>query len=330
MKNLIIIIFLIFSYPGFSQILPSMHGVHDKKGLGGGSGSGTRNFTNCSATGKNGPTQSNCNTAYASTDLNGEVSVSNGIQSWIVPANATYTIVAYGAQGGGPQGGLGAKISGQFILSAGEVIKILVGQQGEKEDTYDRNASGGGGTFVTKSPHNDNNSILVIAGGGAGAFVDPGNQNHHGQTGTSGADGYIGTNGGTGGSSGGAASNPSSCAVASASGFSSNGFIGACGTSGGVVAKSYTNGGVGGMSGWGECYSTSGGFGGAGGAGRCWPTTYACGGGGGYSGGGHMYQHNQNNISNAWAGGGGSYNNGSNTSNTAGNNSGHGKVTITW
>ena len=246
-----------------------MHGVHDKKGLGGGSGSGTRNFTNCSATGKNGPTQSNCNTAYASTDLNGEVSVSNGIQSWIVPANATYTIVAYGAQGGGPQGGLGAKISGQFILSAGEVIKILVGQQGEKEDTYDRNASGGGGTFVTKSPHNDNNSILVIAGGGAGAFVDPGNQNHHGQTGTSGADGYIGTNGGTGGSSGGAASNPSSCAVASASGFFSNGFIGACGTSGGVVAKSYTNGGVGGMSGWGECYSTSGGFGGAGGAGRC-------------------------------------------------------------
>ena len=39
MKNLIIIIFLIFSYQGFSQILPSMHGVHDKKGLGGGSGS---------------------------------------------------------------------------------------------------------------------------------------------------------------------------------------------------------------------------------------------------------------------------------------------------
>ena len=315
MKKLIILIFLVLSYQGFSQILPSSHGVHHKKSSGGGAASGTRTFTNCSATGKNGPTQSNCNTAYASTDLNGEVSVSNGIQSWIVPANATYTIVAYGAQGGGPQGGLGAKISGQFTLSAGEVIKILVGQQGEKEDTYDRNASGGGGTFVTKSPHNIN-SILVIAGGGAGAFVDPGNQNHHGQTGTSGANGYTGT----GGSYGGAASNPSSCALASASGFSSNGYIGLCGTDGGVVAMSYTNGGVGGMSGYGECYSTSGGFGGAGGAGRCHSTTYACGGGGGFSGGGHMYAFSQNVISNAWAGGGGSKNNGSNTSNTAGNN----------
>jgi len=39
MKNLIILILLVLSYQGFSQILPSMHGVHDKKDLGGGSGS---------------------------------------------------------------------------------------------------------------------------------------------------------------------------------------------------------------------------------------------------------------------------------------------------
>ena len=31
MKNIIILIFLIFSYQGFSQILPSSHGVHHKK-----------------------------------------------------------------------------------------------------------------------------------------------------------------------------------------------------------------------------------------------------------------------------------------------------------
>lgn len=31
MKNLIILIFLIFSYQGFSQILPTSHGVHHKK-----------------------------------------------------------------------------------------------------------------------------------------------------------------------------------------------------------------------------------------------------------------------------------------------------------
>ena len=44
----------------------------------------------------------------------------------------------------------------------------------------------------------------------------------------------------------------------------------------------------------------------------------------------HILKFSQNNISNAWAGGGGSYNNGSNTSNTSANNSGHGKVEISW
>ena len=36
MKNLIILIFLVFSYQSFSQILPSSHGVHHKKSSGGG------------------------------------------------------------------------------------------------------------------------------------------------------------------------------------------------------------------------------------------------------------------------------------------------------
>ena len=34
MKNLIILIFLVLSYQGFSQILPAQHGVHDKKEVG--------------------------------------------------------------------------------------------------------------------------------------------------------------------------------------------------------------------------------------------------------------------------------------------------------
>ena len=38
MKNLIILIFLVFSYQSFSQILPSFHGVHNKKSSGGGGG----------------------------------------------------------------------------------------------------------------------------------------------------------------------------------------------------------------------------------------------------------------------------------------------------
>ena len=36
MKNLIILIFLVFSYQSFSQILPSSHAVHHKKSSGGG------------------------------------------------------------------------------------------------------------------------------------------------------------------------------------------------------------------------------------------------------------------------------------------------------
>ena len=36
MKNLIILIFLVFSYQSFSQILPNSHGVHHKKSSGGG------------------------------------------------------------------------------------------------------------------------------------------------------------------------------------------------------------------------------------------------------------------------------------------------------
>mgnify|MGYP001328878456 CR=1 FL=1 len=137
MKNLIILIFLIFSYPGFSQILPSMHGVHDKKGLGGGSGSGTRNFTNCGKGGSEGPSQSDCNTAYASNDLNGEVTVTSGIQYWTVPTTGTYTITAIGATAGNDGEttvyvGRPAKIIGDFSLTQGDVIKILVGQHGWK------------------------------------------------------------------------------------------------------------------------------------------------------------------------------------------------------
>ena len=330
MKNIIILIFLIFSYQGFSQILPTSHGVHHKKSSSGGSGcvgsgcvgsgSETRTFTNCSKTGREGPSQSDCNTAYASNDLNGEVSVSNGIQTWIVPANATYTITAYGAQGGGPHGGLGAKTCGQFTLNAGDVIKILVGQKGNYLQT---DASGGGGTFVTKSPHNNNSSILVVAGGGGGSFVD--NSTSNGQCTTAGADGCcsqsnFSTSGGTDGNGGGSTSNAS---LIGGAGFLTNG-IGYQGT----MSQSYLNGGVGANNEWSGDTGFGGGFGGGGDANRKHASTYATAGGGGYSGGGFGYYFSNNTPTSG--GGGGSYNNGSNTSNTAGNNSGHGKVTINW
>ncbi|MBT3224624.1 MAG: hypothetical protein HN348_36615, partial [Proteobacteria bacterium] len=46
---------------------------------------GTRIFTNCSQTGNTGPSQGQCDTAYNGTDLQGEVTVTSGIQYWTVP-----------------------------------------------------------------------------------------------------------------------------------------------------------------------------------------------------------------------------------------------------
>ena len=108
MKKSLFIIFFLNPFIVFTQILPYQLGVH-RNSPSGGAASGSRTFTNCSKTGKYGPNQTECNTAYSGTNLNGEVTVNNGIQEWTVPSNGTYTIIAYGAQGGGPQGGLGAK-----------------------------------------------------------------------------------------------------------------------------------------------------------------------------------------------------------------------------
>src|SRR6187455_2835416 len=53
------------------------------------------NFTNCGMTGQFGPSQSNINSAYAGTDLNGAVTVvTPGIQQWITPEAGVYRIAA--------------------------------------------------------------------------------------------------------------------------------------------------------------------------------------------------------------------------------------------
>lgn len=332
-----IIFLLSFSFT-YSQIFPAQHGVHYKKS--GGAASGTRNFTNCSKTGRDGPSQSDCNTAYASTSLNGEVTVTNGVQLWTVPTDATYTITAYGAQGGSTDnvGGKGAKMLGDFSLNQGDVIFILVGQQGLNSDnsnySYEGRASndggaGGGGSFVVKKSGNTVadavvGDILVIAGGGGGQVSTLTQDVSEGQSGTSGGSTYQNL-GGTNGSGGnhGQTNGP----AAGGGGFLTDGANGnnGTGTNGG---KSFLNGGQGGT-GTGGTWSgsgTDGGSGGFGGGGGSWHNVLTrCGGGGGYSGG----------QGGTWSGvkgggGGGSINNGSNTTNVSGNNSGHGKVTISW
>ncbi len=256
---------------------------------------GTRTFTNCNNTGRFGPTITQVTTAYASTSLAGEVKmVQQGYQEWGVPVSGTYTIEAYGAEGGtAPQRppGKGAYIRGEFNLTAGDTLAIVVGQQGSPINSG--GAGGGGGTFVINKLNVDS---LVVAGGGAGG-------NNHTATGYNFSDGGAITNTGTHGGAVGY-----SAAVSGGGGFVGQGG----GTSGGF---SFTNGALGGA-GPGE-----GGFGGGGGKGGS-TLNGGCG-GGGYNGGA-----GNNNI--IIYGGGGSFNAGANQINVADTNSGHGMVVISW
>ena len=117
----------------------------------------THTFTPCGATGPTGPTLGDCTTAYASETWTADPSFFNmttqGIQEWTVPATGNYSIEVFGAQGGddtytsGPEdGGLGARLYGEFSLTEGQVIYILAGQKGvNTKVTYADNAAPGGG-----------------------------------------------------------------------------------------------------------------------------------------------------------------------------------------
>src|SRR5210317_272112 len=86
-------------------------------------------FTTAGATGQNGPTQAQVNSAYNSTSLQGAVTVSSGIQKWTVPSAGFYSIEVHGAKGGDDasyDGGEGATVYGEFLLQGGEVLEILV------------------------------------------------------------------------------------------------------------------------------------------------------------------------------------------------------------
>jgi len=288
----------------------------------------TYTFTNCGATGGTGPTQGQVNTAYSSTNLNGNVTVNTqGIQEWVVPYTGNYSIYAAGAQGGDYGttyiAGRGASIYGEFNLTAGTVLQIVVGQRGADYMTTGNAATGGGGgSYVVDT---SNTTPLVIAGGGGG-------RRNTGAAGTfAQADGTISNNGqdaaattGTGGSAGngGTSSEPAGGGTGGpGAGLLSNG--GACGScSSNSYGKAFVNGALGGIIGlpYTSGTGTQGGFGGGGSG--CWCYRGTPGGGGGYSGGG-------TGINNTAAGGGGSFNAGTNKMDTSGVHSGHGKVVIT-
>ena len=51
-----------------------------------------------------------------------------GYKLWTVPKTRTYTINAYGA--GTPNGGIGGRVKGNFILNKGDIITIVYEQMG--------------------------------------------------------------------------------------------------------------------------------------------------------------------------------------------------------
>lgn len=270
---------------------------------------GNRTFTPCGATGINGPSQSQCNSAYG----NGVVTVTGGIQYWTVPPGVcTITIDCRGARGGGTGGGgLGARTMGTFTVSAGQVLGILVGQMGGTEGSC---GGGGGGSFVFNGTSPTSSNLMIAAGGGGG----------FGSNGSHSMDGLVGNSGGnscnaTGGSNGNGGGGHPTSNGGGGGGWLTNGANGGYGQGGRGVLL----GGTGGTTGLGGMNSNT--FGGFGGGGSGY-TNCEGGGGGGYSGGasgGYTSECRR-------GAGGGSFNTGTSPSQQGGFNSGQGQVIITW
>ena len=126
-------------------------------------------FTNLGASGRYGPTS--LGNDYTGQDHDGQVTLSSGIQHWTVLYTGKYKIEAIGAAGGydtnssnAKYRGRGTRMIGTFIFSKGEIIQILVGQEGGINRNGEGSAGGGGGTFVVRG----SNTSLIIAGGGGG------------------------------------------------------------------------------------------------------------------------------------------------------------------
>ncbi|KAI9143335.1 hypothetical protein BKA69DRAFT_1173596 [Paraphysoderma sedebokerense] len=293
----------------------------------------THTFTNAGITGVAGPSLSVCRTAYASQPWAQNSRFfhvpTRGIQLWTVPATASYTITCAGAEGGSwdmISGGKGAQMRGDFELVRGQIIGILVGQQGERRFPA-CSTGGGGGSFVWDTQ--STTEPLIVAGGGGGRLgngtVFPGETS---KAGTGNATLRIAGSNGMGATPGGA-------------GWKSGGGKGWNRNNGNCHRP--LDGGLGGTSaGASLYYAGDGGFGGgASGGAVSWIDFRPCtpgegggaGGGGGYSGGaGPAINGNPDSLPPIvllGGGGGGSYNNGTNQLNLAGVNPGHGFVTIT-
>jgi fibronectin type 3 domain-containing protein len=273
-------------------------------------------FNTCAQAGRVGPAQGQCDAAYTGTSLQTQVVVADsGFQDWTVPFSGRWAVTAIGAAGAsaavGFNGGRGAQIYGEFDWTAGQNLRLAVGQAGSGAGTSS-NGGGGGGSFVYDV---DGSTPLLIAGGGGGTR---GFSSQHGCDASTTA--FAGT--GSGGSStwpcslkgGGVGEGGIVSAVSwgsAGAGFNSNGASDNPWGTGGRAWATFLVGGTDLCGGLGV-----GGFGAGGGGGGC----NGGGGGGGYSGGdgGHV------------AGGGGSFNSGANAAAAAGVGTGQGTIILRY
>lgn len=256
------------------------------------------------------------------------------LQSYTVPAGVSSVMIdATGAKGGVGTAtdvgvaGQGARMIGDFLVTPGQVLKVLVGEEGE---TADYVGGGGGGSFVWDSI---STTLFIAAGGGGGG----GKTDNSNMTIVDGIDAVTtndGTNGNGVASGAGTAGNggtqPASITewASGGAGWNTDGADGSlhgC-TTNSTGGQTPLAGGAGGIGGGNATSAADGGYGGGGGNNaRC--GAVGAGGGGGYSGGGPGGET----ISNDYAGGGGagSFNSGSNQTNTAGVGNGNGIIIIT-
>jgi hypothetical protein len=207
-------------------------------------------------------------------EANAETFTMPGVFSFTASVSGEYAVEVLGASGGnstdfGSKGGLGAEVSGDIFLTAGEDLTLFVGGQGGSATL----AGGGGGSFVFHGT-----DVLAVAGGGGGAGRLQGGPG--GLAGTGGASGSgefagFGGTAGTGGGGGLSGGGGGAGVNAAPAGDGGNG----SGSGAGFGGK-FPNGGAGGVDGG------SGGYGGGGGGGFSGSSLGGGGGGSGFSGGG--------------------------------------------
>ena len=331
MVNRILPLLLFLSGINAQIALPTFQGVHTSHAAASSLYDfTTQTFTNCGATGSNGPTLSDCtsNDNYSAswTDNTSFFNIqTQGIQEWTVPEDGSYKIEVWGAEGGDGTnttycyGGKGGYAYGNKTLSAGDILYISVGQLGISNNDNSCsgyaggfNGGGDGGTSTAGCP-----SQYAGPGGGGASDVRSG--------GTALGNRIIVGSGGGGGGGGTGSQNMYGGNGGGSTGSDGRNYYGVGSSNGGGDGGSQSAGGAGGVDNHSTNYSGLAGSSGNGGDGDTGTYGGGGGGGGGYYGGGGGCSHHE-----GGGGGGSSYIGGVDDGSTSsGSREGHGKITIT-